>query len=332
MRSAARLANRLEDLAFVPPLDRWWRRGLRGRVACLVYHRVGDPDDFPFLTRGGSPIVRAGQLDRELSFLAEQGARFGTFADLRNGWFPAADEIGIIVSFDDGFRSSYGPGLEVLGRLGIPGVFFQSTALVGAETLIWEHGLYWHTRDEPSAQRFAEIVRRGDPALALSGTSGPALAASLRARVPGPELERLLTAARAETGEAEEEAEQARRAYPLAADLLRARDMGHEIGSHGHRHYDRATIDDATFESDLARSARALTELLGPAPRAYSYPFDRHRAGDDAIVGRHFRQAATVGARAIERDSDPLWLPRFAWPGHPRNALRLRRWLSTGRI
>lgn len=332
MRSAARLANRLEDLAFVPPLDRWWRRGLRGRVACLVYHRVGDPDDFPFLTRGGSPVVRAGQLERELSFLAGQGARFGTFADLRNGWFPAADEIGIIVSFDDGFRSSYDAGLEVLERLGIPGVFFQSTALVGAETLIWEHALYWHTRDEPSARRFAEIVRRGDPSLAPSGTSGPALAKSLRKRVPGPDLERLLAAARTEAGDGEEEAEQARRAYPRSADLFRARDLGHEIGSHGHRHYYRATIDDATFEDDLARSARALTELLGPGPRAYSYPFDSHRAGDEAIVGRYFRQAATVDGRTIQRDSDPLWLPRFAWPGHPRNALRHRRWLSTGKI
>jgi peptidoglycan/xylan/chitin deacetylase (PgdA/CDA1 family) len=332
VRSAARLANRLEDLAFVPPLDRWWRRGLRGRVACLVYHRVGEPEEFPFLTRGGSPVVRADQLERELSFLADEGARFGTFADLRSGWFPAPREIGVIVSFDDGFRSSYGAGLEVLESVGVPGVFFQSTALIDARTLIWEHALYWRTRDDASTERFREIVGRELAALTKVGAGGAALAARLRSRVPGPELERLLAIAREAAGDGDEEAAQAERAYPRAADLLKARALGHEIGSHGDRHYHRATIDVKTFEDDLARSSRALTDLLGTPPSAFSYPFDAHRPGDDAIVGRHFLQAATVGGRAIERDADPLWLPRFAWPGHPRNALRHRRWLSTGRI
>jgi peptidoglycan/xylan/chitin deacetylase (PgdA/CDA1 family) len=210
-------------------------------------------------------------------------------------------------------------------------VFFQSTALIGAGTLIWEHDLYWHTRDDASAERFREIVRREHPALATVGHVG-ALAAAVRSRLPGPELERLLSIAREAAGEEDVESAMAARAYPRAADILEACHLGHEIGSHGDRHYHRATIDDRTFEDDLARSSRVLTDLLGAPPAAYSYPFDAHRPGDDAIVGRYFRQAATVGGRAIERDADPLWLPRFAWPGHPRNALRHRRWLSTGRI
>jgi peptidoglycan/xylan/chitin deacetylase (PgdA/CDA1 family) len=303
---------------------------MRGRIACLVYHRVGEADDLSFLTRGGSPVIGPRQLERELGRLARLGARFGTFADLRNGWFPGPREIGVIVSFDDGFRSNYEDGLEVLGRVGVPATIFQTSGLVSAHELVWEHALYWFTRDAETAARFARLVRRQCPD--ARGTAGSALVAELRDRIPGPRVEELLAEARATIGDPAAERAAAERAYPTAEQLRRARDRGHEIASHGHAHYRRETIDDAAFEADLVRSVRALGDILGTPPAAYSYPYDSHRPGDDTIEARHFLQAATVGRRPIERDTDPLWIPRFAWPGPPRNALRERRWLLTGRI
>jgi len=303
---------------------------MRGRVSCLVYHRVGNPSEEPFLTRGGSPVIQAEQLESELSFLKAIGAHFATFADLRNGWFPSPDEIGVIVSFDDGFRSTYGAGLDVLERIGIPAVIFQATAMIGAGSLLWEHALSWHTRDERTTARFHDVVRAARPDL---GTPpGADLATQLRKRVPAPEVELLLSDARSAFGDAAEQSAVARRIYPAPADVLRARDRGHEIGSHGDRHYRRETIDDATFEQDLERSVEALEALLGAPPAAFAYPFNSYRPGDDALVGRHFRQAATVDRRVIERSTDPLWLPRFTWPGDPPNRLRQRRWLLTGNV
>lgn len=331
MTGTVRVANRLADLLFVPPMDRWWRRRMCGRVACLLYHRVGEPGDDAFLTRGGSPVIRADQLARELRFLQGLGARFGTFADLRAGWFPGDDEVSVIVSFDDGFRSNYDTGLDVLESLGIHAVFFQVTGMIDANALLWEHALYWHTRDDESAHRFAEALRKMARGLSPPGASGREVVVHLREQAPGPEIERLLDEVQGTLGD-EGQAEAARRAYPTAEAILRAHEGGHEIGSHGDRHYKRATIDDPTFETDLARSVGVLTDLLGRAPEAFSYPFNSYRTGDGAIVGRHFRQAATVDKRAIERGTDPLWIPRFTWPGHPRNALRHRRWLLTGTI
>lgn len=328
--SAPRLANRLKDAAFLPPLDRWWRGRMRGRIACLVYHRVGEPEDLSFLTRGGSPVIGPRQLERELGHLVRLGARFGTFADLRNGWFPGPREIGVIVSFDDGFRSNYEAGLEILGKVGVPAMFFQTSGLVSAAELVWEHALYWFTRDPETAGRFADLVGRWRPE--VREPSGAALVARLRERFPGPRVEELLSEARATIGDPSTERAAAERAYPTGELVRRARDLGHEIGSHGHAHYRRETIDDAVFEADLVRSVLALSDLLGEPPEAYSYPYDSHRPGDDAIVGRHFRQAATVDRLPIERDTDPLWIPRFAWPGPPRNVLRERRWLLTGTI
>lgn len=328
----ARILNRLKDAAFVEPLVGRWARGMRGRVTCLLYHRVDEPGAHPFLDRGGSPVVAPGTLREELAFLQDLGARFGTFGDLREGWFPADDEIGVIVSFDDGFRSNYTTGLRVLGDLGIPAVFFQTTGMLERPGLVWEHALYWRTRDAGSRSRFASFVNGYDPSLVPPGLETRAGVARLRAGASSVALERLLDAAEAALGETAEMAAAAVAAYPGPDHVRRARNAGHEIGSHGHRHYRRATIDAETFEADLVRSRAVLTDLLGEPPRAFSYPFDSRLEGDDAIVGRHFEQAATVAGRRIEPDADPLRLPRFTWPGSAPNALRRRRWLLTGSI
>ena len=39
-----RLLNRSQDLLFLPGLGRLWRQRLLGRVHCLLYHRVDEPE------------------------------------------------------------------------------------------------------------------------------------------------------------------------------------------------------------------------------------------------------------------------------------------------
>lgn len=332
MKSPGRILNRLADVAFLPPLAGLWARGLRGRVTCLLYHRVDEPGAHPFLDRGGSPVIPPGELRRELRLLRDLGAGFHTFTDLRRGWFPEPDEIAVIVSFDDGFRSNYTSGLEVLRETGVPGVFFQTTGLIDSEELLWEHELYWRTRNPAAATTFSEHLRRTGPELAPSPLGERDLVVHARERVPSDAVDRLLVEAREELGETGAMAEAARAAYPTAAMIRRAREEGHEIGAHGHRHYKRSTIDAATFEADIARSREILTDLLGDPPGAFSYPFNNYRPSDEAIVARHFEQGVTVDRRRIERETDPLWLPRFTWPGPSPNPLRRRRWLLTGSI
>src|SRR5689334_13033607 len=99
MRQLARVYNRSKDVFFLPPLDRYWRRRLYGRVICLLYHRVDAPSHHEFLTQGGSPVISPAELEAELRFFKQQGAMFLTFADLRRGVFPDRSEFAVIVSF-----------------------------------------------------------------------------------------------------------------------------------------------------------------------------------------------------------------------------------------
>lgn len=329
----SRVLNRGKDVAFVPLLDGCWRRRLRGRVTCLLYHRVDGSGSGAFLTRGGVPLVRPTELDADLRFLRRQGATFLRFADLRAGRFPDADELAVIICFDDCFRDNYRDGLEVLESLGVKGVFFQTTRLVGGRSLIWEHALYWHTRDEERSESFTKFVHRR--ASVVAGTqecAGHDLVRLLREEAPAHAVEELLADAAVELGGSDEMAEAAGRLYPEPAEIREAAALGQEVGCHGHNHYKRKNVPTDVFEQELATSARTIREITGVAPEAFSYPFNGYEPGDDRICARYFRQAATVEPGRISRESDPMWLPRFTWPGPAPNRCRQRRWLFTGRI
>ncbi len=299
---------------------------MRGVVTCLLYHRVDDPARHEFLRHGGSPVIPPEELARDLRFLRDLGARFLTFADLRAGQFVEAGEAGIIVSFDDCFRDNYTTGLDVLERFAVKAVFFQTSAFVDARDLLWEQALYWHTRDARAAGRFLRAAASSFPEVARADASR---AVFLLREGAAPER---INALLGELGSEDESRAVAGDIYPVAEDVRRARSRGHEVGSHGHRHLKRSTIDAPTFERELAESRAVLARIVGEAPGAFSYPFNSYEPGDAAVTRRYFAQAATVDAMRIARDTDPMWMPRFTWPGIPRNSLRWRRWLLTGRV
>ena len=330
MSRLGRAANRAADLLFLPPLDRLWLRRLRGKVLCLLYHRVDEPGREPFLDRFGVPPIPPGELAAELGVLRRRGARFLTYADLRAGRFPTGSEFGVIVSFDDGLRCNYEQGMDVLRSLGIPAVFFQSTAMHAGGELVWEHALYWYGAHPRLAPRLAELARqRLDLPADLEGA---ALIARLRDGTPVVRVRELLAELAERFDTAGALAAAAARLYPGADHLRRAREAGHELGSHGHHHVPRCNISPEAFEEELIRSAAALEQVLGEPPRAFSYPFNSHLPGDGEICGRHYLQVATVDAALITPATPALALPRFTWPGPHANPLRRRRWLCTGTL
>ncbi|MCP9834523.1 MULTISPECIES: polysaccharide deacetylase family protein [unclassified Cyanobium] len=330
MSRLGRVANRAADLLFLPPLDRLWRRRLRGNVLCLLYHRVDQPGRVPFLDRFGVPPIPPAELAAELGFLQRRGARFLTYADLRAGRYPSSNEFAVIVSFDDGLRCNYEEGLEVLEGLGVPAVFFQSSGMLAGGGLVWEHALYWYGA-HPSLVTQLAVLAQQRLALPADLRDGP-LIARLRDATPVAQVQGLLAELAERWDTSAELAAAANLLYPSEAHLHRARDAGHELGSHGHRHVPRCNISAAEFEQELVRSSAVLARVLGEAPQSFSYPFNSHLPGDAQICGRHFRQVATVDGALLTPSTPALALPRFTWPGPHPNRLRRRRWLWTGTL
>jgi peptidoglycan/xylan/chitin deacetylase (PgdA/CDA1 family) len=325
-----RLANRSRDALFLPPFDVLWRRRMCGKVMALVYHRVDQPGNVPFLDQCGVPPIPPQELASELRFLQRQGATFLTFDDLWQGRTLAPGGFGVIVTFDDGFRDNYCNGLQVLDELAIRGVLFQATAMLSPGTLIWEHTLYWFWQEPARAAALIDLARHRFPY--CRSLRGEQLLCFLCERIPMQEVETLLAELSQVTGSSGVLSHLAQELYPQEADLVAARQAGHEIGSHGHHHYPRHCLSDQEFEAELTNSQEILARILGRAPRVFAYPFNSHQAGDEQICGRFYQQVATVDAMPIEAGMSPLALPRFTWPGPHRSGLRRRRWLWTGRI
>jgi peptidoglycan/xylan/chitin deacetylase (PgdA/CDA1 family) len=297
-----------------------------------LYHRVDYPQRNEFLTRGGSPVITPEAFETQLRFFKDQGANFMTFADLRNGRFPGKTEFGVIVSFDDCFRDNYTNGLSILEDIGIKGVFFQAAGMIDSKDLIWEHLLYWLNRDEDSSQRFTDAAQRVIGHLPEIGNfGGMELAAVLRGGgISMSLILELLSYLGARGAWGAETLEVADTIYPRSSDVRKAFALGHEIGSHGYMHLNRVNTDDATFARELALSVEAIRGVTDTKPLAFSFPFNSYKAGDGRLCSKHFKQAATADARPIDRDTDPMWLPRFMWPGNTRTSNRQRRWLLTG--
>lgn len=298
----------------------------------LVYHRVASPSSYPFLARGGTPVISPRQLAKEIGFLQALGAKFFTFGDLRAGNFPRSDEFGVVLTFDDGFRDNYFDGLQVLDKSGVKAVIFQSSAMVDAPFLVPEHALYWYASEPSFSNKLSQLVREaGWPGSRRAEAQEMIVSIGRWIReVQEDSLNQVITRMRETFGE--EEQTFAMALYPTRSDLQRAVKAGHEIGSHGDKHLPRSVLNEESFERELRLSSVRLAQITGIAPAAFSYPFNSYFPGDREICSRYFQQVATVDANVIERDTDPLSLPRFSWPGTAQSGLRFRRWMLTGRI
>jgi peptidoglycan/xylan/chitin deacetylase (PgdA/CDA1 family) len=81
-----------------------------------------------------------------------------------------------------------------------------------------------------------------------------------------------------------------------AEELLELRELGLEIGSHGHAHIDFSKASPAEAEADIRTSVERLTEILGEPPRHLSFPYGRSsEAARNAAAASGFREAFALG-------------------------------------
>lgn len=325
-----RLLNRAGDALFAPGLDHLWIGRLRGRVLCLVYHRVAEGVG-DFLDWGGVPTMSADELAADLSRLRSWGVRFMTLAELREGRTLDPDAPNIIISFDDGLRDTYENGLQVLDALGIKGVVFQVGELIDGGELNWEHALYRYAYLEETRERLRQLLEALLPADVPKTRDMQSLVKFSRDTIETSRLLFMLDELKAEVADQESRSALAAQLYPTRATLRTARQNGHEIGSHSMQHIARRFLDADAFRQDLEESCAAVEDAAGVSPGAYAYPFGCHDRNDAEVLAGIYDQAALATSGTMQLD-EPYALNRCLWPGPARNELRRRRWLLTGRI
>lgn len=240
------------------PLQWWFWRQRRARLAVLAYHGVSDADRFEAQVR---EIVR-----RMRPVTCAEAVRVG-FDGMRLP--PRA----VLITFDDGDPSVLDNGIPVLRQYGVPAILFVIPGLIGTDRPFW-----W--------EEAMELVRRGArSALVPCGT--PADCVRGLKRLPDDERRRALDELR-RTGGGD-----AIRARQLTVEEIRSLESeGFEIGNHTLTHpcLDRCTDD--RLDEEITRAHEMLSGWLGREPRAFAFPNGNSDPRADPVLARLGYEAA----------------------------------------
>jgi peptidoglycan/xylan/chitin deacetylase (PgdA/CDA1 family) len=72
-----------------------------------------------------------------------------------------------------------------------------------------------------------------------------------------------------------------------AADIAGLSRRGHEIGCHGHKHYDCTTTPLGVLLDDLTHNCDALMAMGAPRPVSFAFPYGRISAASKGVFAQH---------------------------------------------
>ena len=102
----------------------------------LAYHRVNEEGD-PFF-----PALAPAVFQQHMEYLASHFRVLPlveAVTRLQTGDIP---DNAVVVTFDDGYRDNYQYAFPILQQLSIPATIFLSTAVIGAETVLWHDRVF----------------------------------------------------------------------------------------------------------------------------------------------------------------------------------------------
>ena len=316
-----RLLNRSKDIFFLRPFLPFWVSRLKGKGMIYLYHRIDDEISYPFLNYGGSPHTSAEEFRQDIASLKSFGAEFISFSGLKNCDFDSG--FNVVICADDGFASCYRQGAQICAEESVPLTIFQCTAMLKGEPLIWEHQLYFLWFHFEHGNEFQLLAAQHD---------WPTDHAEVCTQIHPQKISELSLQFMNVYPHLQEQAQElADELYPSVEEIKAFSSGVGEVGSHGHSHLPRSTINQQEFILELTQSKEKLLEMIGGTD-AFSFPFDDYQAADEVLCRHHFSMMANVSGGFVDGHTSVVDMPRNTFPGPAKNKLRHRRWLLTGKI
>lgn len=281
------------------------RRQMAGKVTCLLYHRVAASDDHPWIERGGVPATSPHAFQQQLRLLKRIGCRFFTFKQLVAGQFPASDQPGVVVTFDDGFADNFQVARQMLDSAGIPAVFFVASGIVAASECNWDHQICWYLSQSAARETATKLVAH----IVGSAFGSRGVAWAWRHLLTPVQVHYVLESLRQQFGAIPKPA--FRNLYCNWDDLRTAVTAGHEIGSHTVNHPMRHTLTLSECEAELVGSKQCLERHLRCPVTSLSFPFNSYLFSDAEVCQQYgYTAVATVEPGRLTRKTSLLDIPR----------------------
>lgn len=266
----------------------------RDSLLVLNYHRIGNPDEDLF--DPGVFSATAERFENQISYLKrrvslvtlEEALAFvvGTIKD-------RSRRCRVLITFDDGYLDNYQFAFPILRSLGVQGVFFLVTSMVGScQVPWWDHIAYL----VKTARRRRFSLRY--PAGLAVDIDRNGLMESLRAvlrlykRPENSDPARFIREL-AEEAKGEDPPGTLRRFL----DWNEAREMaagGMAIGSHTHSHHVLSQLEPDRQYQELSQSRAILKERLGAEADVLAYPV----GGRTSFTDQTQKVARDAGYRA----------------------------------
>lgn len=238
-------------------------------------------------------------------------------------------ERAIVVTLDDGLREQYEQAWPILCRLGIPAIFFVSTAAVAERRVLGVHKTHLVRSRMAPAEVMARLTGQPDGALpgqvmseatrrmagehynydepetaCLKYALNFLIAPELRDRLIGECFEELHPGGEAEVSES----------LYLSTEEMRILAEAGCLGSHADDHLPLGLLSPTEARAEIARSLDRLESWTGRRPWSLSYPF----GSQEACAPHVAESAAALGLRfafTVERAGNadlraPLHLAR----------------------
>ena len=304
-------------LALSGPVAPLTRRALEGRTKIVFAHHVG-PSAHHLVAFG--PAFTPDQFDEHLTMLGRH-FEFASLAHvLEHNMDGNAPRRLLAVTFDDGFDLVRTGALEVLNAHGVKATTFVVTAMLDNQGLMWRNKLS-AIQTLRSEEIYVAANNRLMESVGSPGIRDASEFLSAAMRWDMRRKEELVDAlwAACDMPPLSEYLDE-HRPYFTKDALARWIADGHNVGFHTHTHPDCSRLDDDGVRAEIIEPARHLSNELGVASLAFSYPFGRRcsAAHEQMLVQAGILQCA-LGIRGFStRGTSPFRLERASIEGDMR--------------
>ncbi len=254
------------------------------KLVAVNYHYVRPAFDLP---HPGIQGMTTTQFEQQLRQLGKMG-EFVSVAQIRNALNGAAlPERAILITFDDGLYEQHEHAWPILQRLGIPAVFFVSTAPIVEAKVLTVHKIHLLRSHVLPAEFLTMIQNLAKKRSIDLGARVDASQAALQYCYDTPEVaslkhllnfqlspesrEELMAVCFAEVFPGRE-ADISRQFY-MTVPQIQELGRSQSIGSHSHEHYLLGLLPAKLATEQIALASSHLEKWMGWRPFAISYPY-----------------------------------------------------------
>ena len=276
-----RISNVLKRTVVSLGLLRWWEQHVTPWPRVLLYHYVADESP-SFLH---NVTVTKQNFLEQISTLQKR-YHFLTWSEFRDTLeSPSAADRGVLLTFDDGFRTSWEVANELASERQIPAVFFVNTRVLDNAYSPWMIQHYFlRTQAARALEPLWKSISGGKPLSAGDARHRTHQCFGLK------EVVEPIEQGLANVGMSPEDLAQKYRLY-ISSNAIRSRNHLITIGNHSHSHYILTKLREDDLEAELRTSHNILNGLLDSTAECFAYPF--------GVPGEHFDARCMAALRQI---------------------------------